>query len=194
MAYVPRHRRQQQPPPQPQAVQPPPLSQRKLLILDLNNVLLVRAPYEQRELTRTSPDDAVARGGLGGARKRPHLDSFLAFCFEHFEVAVWSCGKRGNMELGIFNAPLLFAWDQEHSTNLWPRHSCVAEGKPLFLKELAKVWHHNRRFDASNTILLDNHLEKFERNPLGTCVLVNDFSHSSSVDDAELAPRTNSGS
>lgn len=66
--------------------------------------------------------------------------------------------------------------DFRHSTNKWPRHSVVAPAKPLFVKELARAWQQLRLpYDATNTVLLDNHVEKFEGNPPGTCVLVPHF-------------------
>lgn len=134
MAYVPRHRRLQLEADAAAAHAasgpPPPLSAKTLLILDLNNVLVARKPYAQR----SSHD---ASDPLCGARRRPHLEPFLDFCFEHFAVAVWSCGKRQNMELALFEGrELAFAYEQEHSTNLWPRSSVVSSEKPLFLKGL----------------------------------------------------------
>ena len=46
----------------------------KLLVLDINHVLIAR------------------RGGKKGALKRPHCDAFLEMCFGNFDVMVWSCG------------------------------------------------------------------------------------------------------
>ena len=43
------------------------------------------------------------------------------------------------------------------------------------------------RYDGANTILLDNHLEKFERNEVGTCVVVPTWT-SDMADDRALAP------
>ena len=64
----------------------------------------------------------------------------------------------------------------------------MSETKPLFLKELSRVWAEYSQFDASNTLMLDNHAEKFERNPLHTCVLVPHFAFDAPADDDVLAP------
>lgn len=70
----------------------------------------------------------------------------------------------------------MFVNDQTHSLNKWPRHSVVSEAKPLFIKDLKALWRQLPiAYDEHNTILLDNHVEKFEGNPLGTCVLVPEF-------------------
>jgi hypothetical protein len=45
------------------------------------------------------------------------------------------------MELGMFAGRCLVAVLHQHdSTSLWPRTSTVVEGKPLFLKELERMW------------------------------------------------------
>ena len=184
-----------------------------LLILDLNGVLCDRGSYKSRGRGR-EPD-----------APRPHAADFVAWCYRRFTVGVWSCARRENMDLSLFEGrDLAMAWDQNNSTSLWPRCSQVSAEKPLFLKEIDKVFRTSfadapppaaapagaqgmwRRansepakpappapapalygYDAANTVLVDNHLEKFERNPLGTCVLVETWTADRS-DDAALAP------
>ena len=184
-----------------------------LLILDLNGVLCDRGSYKSRGRGR-EPD-----------APRPHAADFVAWCYRRFTVGVWSCARRENMDLSLFEGrDLAMAWDQNNSTSLWPRCSQVSAEKPLFLKEIDKVFQKSfadapvpaaapagaqgmwRRansepakpapappppalygYDAANTVLVDNHLEKFERNPLGTCVLVETWTADRS-DDAALAP------
>lgn len=106
------------------------------------------------------------------------MEEFLKWCFANFTVGIWSCGKRDTIEMEVFQSyadSLAFVRSQDDSTSLWPRRSQVSEEKPLFLKELSKLWSEDVRFSEFNTILLDNHSEKFERNPPGNCVLVPDF-------------------
>lgn len=156
------------------SAEPAPASVRPLLILDVNNVLLCRKPWG-------------SRGGSGTQyRLRRHCNEFVRFCFEHFSVGVWSCGRRETLtaELGEIEAfsgrrglgeRLVFVWSQEHSTNLWPRHGDVSSQKPLFLKEIEKVWAAggpSSLWGQHNTVLIDDHLEKFERNPLGSSMVV----------------------
>ena len=146
---------------------------KRLLILDINGVLVRRETFQPHH------NHSGQRGGRAAKRsfvKRPHCDAFLDWAFANFNVGVWSCGKRETMEMELFaGRPLVFTRSQNDSTSLWPRRSVVAIEKPLFLKELSRLWEADSRFHAGNTILLDNHAEKFERNPVGTCVLVRDF-------------------
>jgi hypothetical protein len=96
-------------------------------------------------------------------QKRPGCDAFLDFCFAAFDVAAWSCCRKETLELALFGAreqELLFVNHAAHSTSLWPRTSVVSPAKPLFLKQLSRLWAQFDRVDygAANTILLDNHL------------------------------------
>eukprot|EP00628_Pelagophyceae_sp_CCMP2097_P007724 CAMPEP_0184108750 /NCGR_PEP_ID=MMETSP0974-20121125/16542_1 /TAXON_ID=483370 /ORGANISM="non described non described, Strain CCMP2097" /LENGTH=250 /DNA_ID=CAMNT_0026411785 /DNA_START=24 /DNA_END=773 /DNA_ORIENTATION=- len=109
-------------------------SKRPLLVLDLNGVLCDRGSFRDR-------NDRNGKGAPKRCALRPHALDFVSWCFEHFDVGVWSCGKRDNMELWLFDGrQVAFVWDQTHSTSLWPRTSHVSTEKPLFLKEIAKVW------------------------------------------------------
>eukprot|EP00516_Mucochytrium_quahogii_P002685 CAMPEP_0203750532 /NCGR_PEP_ID=MMETSP0098-20131031/4745_1 /ASSEMBLY_ACC=CAM_ASM_000208 /TAXON_ID=96639 /ORGANISM=" , Strain NY0313808BC1" /LENGTH=1044 /DNA_ID=CAMNT_0050639877 /DNA_START=403 /DNA_END=3534 /DNA_ORIENTATION=- len=153
-----------------------------LIILDLNGVLVDRGAFKNRH-----------EGNGRRYAKRPFCDEFIRFCFENFRVAVWSCGKKKNMEMELFDTyrdSIVFQWDQEHSTDLWPRTSVVSKEKPLFLKDLANVWEaFPGVYTEKNTLLIDNHSEKFERNPLDSCVLVPQFQ--GSRDDSILSPSGN---
>ncbi|GAB5031627.1 Hypothetical protein NocV09_00601800 [Nannochloropsis oceanica] len=161
---------------------------RKLLILDLNGVLFNRYPV----------GDARREGGRGGWEggrviKRPGCDDFLEFCFAHFDVAAWSCCRKETLEMEIFNGrekELVFVNWGMHSTNLWPRHSAVSKDKPLFLKELRRLWEGQLErvgYGEQNTILLDNHVEKFEGNPVGTCVVVPEYEDGAEPEDGVLS-------
>jgi hypothetical protein len=94
---------------------------RPLLIFDMHGVLGEREPWE------------TSRGGGKRQRrfiKRPYCEEFILLCSNYFELAVWSCGKKRNIDLNIFQkVKLLFVWCQDESTNLYPRTSCVSSDK-----------------------------------------------------------------
>lgn len=94
---------------------------RPLLILDINGPLGERESYSESEPTKRR-----------SFAKRNHLQEFLAFVSAHFEVAVWSCSTRHNLELSIFHGVnLLFVWCQEDSTSLYPRTSFISPAKVM---------------------------------------------------------------
>lgn len=124
------------------------MEKKKLLILDLNGVLIDRNRETKQYV------------------KRPQVEVFLDWCFEHFEVAVWSSAKKHNAErlaldtLGLERTKRLrFLWHQDQCTP-HPTKEFV------FKKPLQKVWdifpHH---YDQTNTIIMDDTPEKMEDNP-----------------------------
>lgn len=146
-----------------------------LLIFDMHGVLGEREPFQKGKPRRFI--------------RRPFCEDFIKFCSERYELAVWSCALKKNIDLKMFQGvKLIFVWTQDESTNLYPYMSVVSEYKPLFLKELTSVWEKFPSYDATNTILLDNHIEKCEKNPLGTCLIVPDFDLEK-FDDAVISPQ-----
>lgn len=155
---------------------------RPLIILDINGVLGAREAFNQKDPKRN--------------RKfvvRPSALDFISFVSQLFEVAIWSCSTRQNLETDLRTlfadggeSLLCFVWDQDDSSNLWPRTSVVNSRKPLFLKELSRVWERYPCFGGRGTLLVDNHIEKFEKNPLGTCVLLPEWTPGS--EDGALDP------
>lgn len=45
---------------------------------------------------------------------------------------------------------LVFIHDYSHTTNLWPRRSVVSPDKPLFVKDLPRLWAHT--YDRVSTM------------------------------------------
>ncbi|KAB2002466.1 hypothetical protein ES319_D11G068300v1 [Gossypium barbadense] len=89
-----------------------PVSQlrKKLLVLDVNGLLA--------DIIYRSPKNYKADAYIAGRAifKRPFCDDFLRFCFEKFEVGIWSSRNRRNLErvvdflMGDMKQKLLFCW------------------------------------------------------------------------------------
>ncbi|KAF6155645.1 hypothetical protein GIB67_034740 [Kingdonia uniflora] len=162
-------------------------SKKKLLILDLNGLLA--------DIVSSIPEGCKADKKIANKFlfKRPFCDSFLKFCFEKFNVGVWSSRIRRNMEgvvkylMRNMKDKILFFWDQSHCTKT--KFKTIDDvKKPLVLKELKKLWNVERRklpwikgdYNESNTLLLDDSPYKALRNPPNTAI----FPHSYSFQDA----------
>ncbi|CAN1353990.1 Uncharacterized FCP1 homology domain-containing protein C1271.03c [Linum perenne] len=156
---------------------------KKLLILDLNGLLVdvVSLPPKDHK-----PDKRV---GIKSFFARPFYLDFLKFCFERFEVAVWSSRTKKNIDIlvdylfGDMKNSLLFCWDLSNCTTtqfktLENRH------KPLVFKELKKVWEkHDPQlpwergyFNESNTLLVDDSPYKSLLNPVHSAIYPNSYS------------------
>lgn len=170
------------------------LSKKKLLILDVNGLLVDFVPYFPDGYT---PDFVISRKAVF---KRPFCDDFLQFCFERFEVGIWSSRTWKNLNMlvkllmGDSRHKLLFCWDQSHCTTT--RFTTIEnDRKPLVLKELKKIWENlepnlpwkKGQFDASNTLLLDDSPYKALRNPANTAVFPTSYRYKD-TDDTSLGP------
>ncbi|KAJ4707283.1 NLI interacting factor-like phosphatase [Melia azedarach] len=143
---------------------------KKLLVLDLNGLLadIVSPPPKDYKA-----DINIARRAVF---KRPFYLEFLWFCFERFEVGVWSSRNKKNVErvvdflLGDMKHKLLFCWVGFNT--LENKH------KALVFKELKKIWHMNEPnphwkkgdYNESNTLLLDDSPYKALLNPPHTAI------------------------
>ncbi|KAE8652437.1 uncharacterized protein LOC101219396 [Cucumis sativus] len=169
-------------------------SKKKLLILDVNGLLVDFVPYFPDGYT---PDFVISRKAVF---KRPFCDDFLQFCFERFEVGIWSSRTWRNLNMLVkflmrdSRHKLLFCWDQSHCT---PTRFNTLENnkKPLVLKELKKIWENlepnlpwkKGEFHESNTLLLDDSPYKALRNPANTAVFPTSYRYKDS-DDTSLGP------
>ncbi|XP_042499171.1 uncharacterized protein LOC122077322 [Macadamia integrifolia] len=159
-------------------------SRKKLLILDLNGLLADIVPFTPIGYT---PDRKIAYKSLF---KRPFCDDFLKFCFERFEVGVWSSRNKRNMESVIdflmedMKHKLLFCWDQSHCTETG-FYTIENKQKPLVLKELKKLWDkHDSNlpwekgdYNESNTLLVDDSPYKALCNPPHTAIFPCPFTY-----------------
>ncbi|CAN4081635.1 unnamed protein product [Withania somnifera] len=154
-----------------------PRLRRKLLILDVNGLLadVVNPPPKD-----CRPDACFARRAIF---KRPYCNDFLKFCFERFDVGIWSSRSKKiivkvvDYLLGSMKHKLLFCWDMSHSTQTMFK-TLENKHKPLVCKELSKVWDRydpnlpweRGDYDESNTLLLDDSPYKAMLNPLNHVV------------------------
>lgn len=165
---------------------------KKLLILDINGVL---ADIVQPAPKNCEPDFKFAGRALF---KRPFYQDFLKFCFERFEVGVWSSRAKKNVTrvidylMGGVKRKLLLCWDRSHCT---PTKFKTLEDKhkPVVLKELRKIWEKHDPslpwkkgdYNQSNTLLLDDSPYKALLNPPHTAIFPDSFNFQN-TDDKSL--------
>ncbi|MQL76940.1 hypothetical protein Taro_009333, partial [Colocasia esculenta] len=158
----------------------PSCGKKKLLILDINGLLAHTFFHDQGvKIPASRLPDVVM--GLKYVFKRPFCDDFLRFCFDNFEIAIWSSATRRNVVgavecvMGAFADRLLFIWDQGQCTDTGFK-TLEKKDKPLFVKQLSKVWDedaihnslpqwHRGRFSPTNTLLVDDSPYKALLNP-----------------------------
>ncbi len=168
-----------------------------LVIFDLNGVLLDRVfKANLGSVPRDCRDHASAKMvNRFLTWRRPHCDEFLDWCFEHFTVAVWTSAAQRNARAlvdYVFGkeraARLFFVFDQSHCTAV--THPDPQAKKPLFLKELRRVY--DMGWPQDTVLLVDDTMEKAQRNPDNTCFVVSKWSVTdqgmAAFEDTTLAP------
>lgn len=143
-----------------------------LLVLDLNGLLIDRLHTKdlKQDEQRAPFLKTAEKKGAFYAWKRPHLDSFLDFCFENFDVACWSSVMAHNIDIlsnWVFNGrKRAFTWHQDKCNVQKPHPDpTVKKKKPLFKKPLQKVWDSHPQYNESNTLLIDDTVWKAMDNP-----------------------------
>ncbi|KAF8101789.1 hypothetical protein N665_0201s0105 [Sinapis alba] len=164
-----------------------PKQKKKLLVLSLSGLLLHRVHRKSNRKTpkNRSPD---ASCGPNLVYKRPFAEDFMKFILERFEVGVWSsaCEKNVDIVLNIvlenLQDNLLFVWDQEECTNSGST-TLHNSAKPMFFKDLSKVFKYFKGFSASNTIFIDDEPFKALLNPDYTGVFPMSYDPTDKKDD-----------
>ncbi|CAL0317331.1 unnamed protein product [Lupinus luteus] len=166
---------------------------KKLLVLDINGVLA----------DTVFPPPSDLKGGAmimkAAIFKRPFCLEFLKFCFEKFEVAIWSSGKKECVEqtidylMGDMKQKLLFYWDYSHCTKTALGINLEEnKQKHLMFKDLSKIWENydpnlpweKGYYNESNTLLLDDSPYKAWLNPPHTSVFPHEFSYQNKSDNS----------
>ncbi|KAI7738268.1 hypothetical protein M8C21_014434, partial [Ambrosia artemisiifolia] len=167
---------------------------KKLLVLPLGGFLVHRA---HRRRPNTIPKNRSPDFSSGNFMiyKRPFCQEFLKFCFERFEVGIWSTAMEHNISgvltnvMGEHKSKLLFTWDQNQCTD-----TCFTypdnPNKPLFVKELKHIWKKKYiygpwsegDYSAANTLLI-TYPVKALLNPPNTSIYPGDYDPENSEDD-----------
>ncbi|KAJ1630251.1 HAD-like domain-containing protein [Pavlovales sp. CCMP2436] len=157
------------------AEEPAPARKRKLLVLDLNGFLIDRVRSTGGPKPAAAAPECDLREGGCAVYFRPHMREFIAYCMDDlgFTVGLWTSARSRNVANcldAVFSTrrgELLFEWDQGACTVAGPLHHPDCAFKPIFLKELSRLWRHGCAlgFDPGTTILLDDTVYKTALNP-----------------------------
>ena len=159
---------------------------KKLLILDLDETLISSA-YEK---PLTYDFCFILEKLTYYVKIRPNLDAFLNFCFEHFNVAIWSAGDEDyvNKIVGyIFKDrqnQLLFIWSKKKCTIIVKTYNFY-EQIIIRIKNLKKIWRKKGiNFDKTNTLILDDTPNTYTNN-YGNAIRIKEF-ETNAVTDSEF--------
>ncbi|CAH8357270.1 unnamed protein product [Eruca vesicaria subsp. sativa] len=165
-------------------------SSRKLVVFDLNGIL---ADIARGNTGKCVPDGKISSRSVF---KRPFVATFLDFCFEKFDVGIWSSRRIGldymtHIVMGNHARNLLFSFGQNKciTTKFKTLENTT---KPLFLKDLRKVWNRfgtclscrKQKYDETNTLLVDDSPDKALCNPPHTGIFPFPYQYTDREDSA----------
>ena len=147
------------------------------LILDLNGVLLttVNCRYAQPP-PYWKMLEVTDMGGSKLLGQKPDADRFMQWCFERFDVFIWTCANKVNANR-ILRCFMPFHM-QRYKGVLTQEH-CTEENKfqritnkPVFYKKLIVFWDTYPQYTPTNTIMVDDSEYKTLWNPQGSACIV----------------------
>jgi hypothetical protein len=148
-------------------------TQARAQVLDVNGLLIERSMAALCD-AHNVPVEADQRVGAFHIYNRPGLHAFVSMLLERFVVGVWSSARQHNLRgmvrhiFGAHEDRLAFVWGQEACSYA----GTSAKKKPLFLKELGRLWTEPAfaPFGPHNTLLVDDDAYKAARNPPHTAI------------------------
>ncbi|KAL2509249.1 Haloacid dehalogenase-like hydrolase (HAD) superfamily protein [Forsythia ovata] len=167
---------------------------KKLLVLCLGGLLAHRVHVREKQTVRGLKPDVTYGKFL--VFKRPFCTEFMKFCFDRFEVGLWSSARDHNIDavlscitgIGMKNK-LAFVWGQDECTE--SGFYCLRKKeKPLFLKNLKDLWEKKYRslpwekgqYSSSNTLLIDDEPHTCLLNPPDTAIFPQPYKKHESKD------------
>lgn len=153
--------------------------ERKLLILDLDETLI----YATEEKLEREADFIV---GQYFVYKRPFLESFLKFCFENFEIAVWTTATKSYAE-EILQTVLE---ENQNLQFLWTRERCTfdfdaEEREHFYAKRMHKI--RQRGYKLESVIVVDDSSNVWQSS-YGNLVRVNKFEGNEEDNELKILP------
>ena len=154
-------------------------SEKKLLILDLDETLI----FATENKSEREADFTV---GQYFVYQRPFLNEFIEFCFEHFEVAIWTTATRSyaNEILQTIlktDQKLQFLWTRERCTLSFDEE----EREHYFVKRMSKI----RRcgYKLESVIVVDDSPNVWKCS-YGNLVRVNKFEGNQTDEELKILP------
>jgi carboxy-terminal domain RNA polymerase II polypeptide A small phosphatase len=160
---------------------------KKLLVLDLDETLIF-TEYGNKRTVKSEPDFLVHDQGYNFAVwKRPDLAWFLVWCFEHFEVAIWSAADQSYVEKMLAqilpsNLNPCFIWTSERCT-IKRMHQYGHDGEVIIIKDIKKILRSKKRFKRNDILVVDDNDDTYSRN-YGNALPIEPFQ--GDKDDREL--------
>jgi len=176
------------------------LPQKKLLILDIDGTLIFAE--EKAKLIHMQVKQHYhfeLDGGSILVWKRPDIDEFLEWCFEHYDVGVWSASGSEYVHSVLthiiadhLRSKVKFIWTSIRCTRKYQQQS-LDISMPITIKRLKKLWRRKKSgsynpdsvgsYNRRNTLIVDDTPTTYQKN-YGNAIPIT--SYTGSLRDSEL--------
>lgn len=170
---------------------------RKLVVLDLNGVLVHRAYVGAGQQAHPVAEGAspASRVGAFDVTLRPNLIPFIDYLFRHFDVAIWSSATPENVRKTLFRvlgkrrcAKFVFIWSRNQCDAVpAPSFSAGTHGQQILLsKPFHRILDEYSQYTTDHIVIIDDSAQKYAGHPN---VFVVPSWHPSVQSDVSLTPK-----
>ncbi|UJR17409.1 hypothetical protein I4U23_004304 [Adineta vaga] len=168
------------------------LYQRKLLVLDIDGTMIFAEQKSNLAYIQVEQDHhfKIDDGSIL-VWKRPGLDEFVEWCFEHYDIGIWSASSSEYVHSVLaciipdhLRSKLKFIWTSIRCTRKSQERSLDIYAVPFTIKRLQKLWRNSTKtYNRRNTLILDDTPTTYQKN-YGNAIPI--ISYSGSIKDCEL--------
>ena len=176
-------------------------NERKLLILDIDGTMIFAE--EKVQLTHMQIEEQhhfeLDEGSIL-VWKRPGIDEFLEWCFEHYDIGIWSASGSEYVHSIIthimedhLRSKIKFIWTSTRCTRKYQQRSLDTYPIPIIIKRLNKLWRKKTSlsdnsnsgniYNKRNTLIIDDTPATYQTN-YGNAIPIT--SYNGSTRDSEL--------
>jgi len=150
------------------------------IILDLDQTLISAEPYDKYDFKKNSNKakmfDFTDMNGYYIVFHRPHLQGFLDFVFENFNVSIWTAATKSYALYIINNIILKDHKERKIDWVFFSYHCGISEKKKGGTKNLKSLWSvfKLKNYNEKNTIIIDDYEAVYETQK-DNCVFAKPF-------------------
>lgn len=151
------------------------------LILDLDQTLISAEASEEFDFKKYKDKSKLLRSddmeGFYMVYSRPHLQKFLDYAFENFNVTIWTAASK-DYALFIINKIILNNQPKRKLDFIFFTYHCDLSKKiKKYSKELCMLWdiHNLPGYSSNNTVILDDYKDDVHKCQPNNCIIAPPF-------------------
>jgi TFIIF-interacting CTD phosphatase-like protein len=151
------------------------------ILLDLDATLISAEASEDFDFEQYKEKSKLFRSddmdGYYIVYSRPHLQEFLDYLFEHFNVTIWTAASKDYALFIIENIILNNIKDRKLDFIFFSYHCDWSKHKKKYSKELSMLWdiHKIPGYNENNTVIIDDFKKDVYKCQTNNCIIAPPF-------------------